>query len=148
MSVDVMRRELVSLNSLDTVPDIQGPVRSNAEAFLGKKIVACEGATEIGCLRAYDIYKFKGKSIPVWSLSTSYFDSRGAGKIKSVCGQLVKLGYQVAMLCDNDEPDQLSEEDVKHLMLILVSMSVNGSREIQLKTSFFMIVLGPKFLNF
>ncbi len=109
---------VVSLNSLDTVPDIQGPVRSNAEAFLGKKIVACEGATEIGCLRAYDIYKFKGENIPVWSLSTSYFDSHGADKIKSVCEQLVKLGYQVAMLCDNDAPEKLNREDIEHLIAI------------------------------
>ena len=106
----------ISLSSLATVPDIQGPVRSNAEAFLGRKIVACEGPTEIGCLRAYDIYKFKGKSMPVWSLSTSYFNSGGASRIKPACQQLVKLGYQVAVLCDNDAPDQLSEEDVEYLI--------------------------------
>ena len=67
----------VSLESLAIVPNIQGPVRTNAEAFLGSKIIACEGPTEIGCLRAYDVYRFTEKRTPVWSLATSYFDSRG-----------------------------------------------------------------------
>ena len=108
----------VSLDSLATVPDIQRHVRSNAEAFLGKKIVACEGLTEIGCLRAYDIYRSKGDNTPVWSLSTSYFNSGGAGQIKLICQQLINLGYQVAVLCDNDAQDQLSEEDIRHLVNI------------------------------
>ena len=38
----------ISLDSLAIVPDFQGPVRNNAEAFLGSKIIACEGPTEIG----------------------------------------------------------------------------------------------------
>ena len=117
----VCRRDaegVVSLESLATVPDIQRHVRGNAEAFLGKKIVVCEGSTEIGCLRAYDIYKFEGNSTPVWSLSTSYFNSGGAGQIKLICQQLVNLGYQVAVLCDNDAEEQLSEEDVEHLSKI------------------------------
>jgi len=106
---------IVNLESLAMVPDIQGQVRFNAEAFLGSKIVACEGRTEIGCLRAYDTYRFDENSPPVWSLSTSYFDCRGPGEIKSVCPQLIQLGYHVAALCDNDAPNQLSDEDVANL---------------------------------
>ena len=106
---------IVTLDSLGNVSDIQGEVRSNAEAFLGSKIVACEGLTEIGCLRAYDIYRFDENNPPVWSLATAYFDCRGAGRIKSVCPKLIQLGYQVAVLCDNDALDQLSTVDVENL---------------------------------
>lgn len=106
----------VDIESLDTVSGIQGSLRRNAEAFLGRKIVVCEGATEIGCLRAYDTYRFgKGDSSPVWSLATSYFDSNGAGKIESVCRQLVELGYKTAVLCDNDDQNQISEDTVTQL---------------------------------
>lgn len=106
----------VDIESLDTVSGIQGPVRRNAEAFLGRKIIVCEGATEIGCLRAYDTYRFdKENSSPVWSLATSYFDSGGAGSIVSNCEQLVELGYKTAVVCDNDASDQISKEDVERL---------------------------------
>jgi putative ATP-dependent endonuclease of the OLD family len=106
---------IVSLESLGNVTDIQGAVRSNAEAFLGSKIVACEGPTEIGCLRAYDIYRFDENDPPVWSLATSYFNCAGAGNIKSVCPKLMHLGYQIAVLCDNDAPEQLSALDVANI---------------------------------
>jgi hypothetical protein len=102
----------ITVQSLGNVPDIQGPVRSNAEAFLGSRIVACEGLTEIGCLRAYDLFRLDAKDPPVWSLSTSYFNCGGANKIAPICPQLVQLGFQTGVLCDNDAPDQLSAEDV------------------------------------
>jgi putative ATP-dependent endonuclease of the OLD family len=74
----------VNLESLSVVPDIQGQVRTNAEAFLGSKIVGCEGLTEIGCLRAYDVYRFDENNPPVWSLATSYLNCGGAPKIRPV----------------------------------------------------------------
>ncbi len=62
--LDVTKQELwvcwrdstsaVIVKSLNTVSGIQGPVRTNAEAFLGNRTVTCEGLTEIGLLRAYD----------------------------------------------------------------------------------------------
>ncbi|MDH3274716.1 MAG: ATP-binding protein, partial [Gammaproteobacteria bacterium] len=105
----------VTVQSLGSVPDIQGSVRSNAEAFLGSRIVACEGPTEIGCLRAYDLFRFDASDPPVWSLSTSYFNCGGANRIAPTCPQLVQLGYKTGVLCDNDAPDQLSAADVTAL---------------------------------
>lgn len=106
---------VVTPKSLGTIPNIQGAVRRNAEAFLGRKIIACEGPTEIGCLRAYDIYRFDESDPPVWSLATSYFNCGGAGQIKVVCPQLIKLGYEAGVLCDNDAPEQLSADDLNHI---------------------------------
>lgn len=106
---------IVNLESLSIVPEIQGQVRTNAEAFLGSKIIGCEGVTEIGCLRAYDVYRFDGSDPPVWSLATSYMNCGGASFIKPVCEKLLVLGYQTAVLCDNDAPDQISADDVKYL---------------------------------
>lgn len=105
----------ITVQSLGTVPDIQGSVRSNAEAFLGSRIVACEGPTEIGCLRAYDLFRFDANDPPVWSLSTSYFNCGGANRIAPTCPQLVQLGYKTGVVCDNDAPDQLSAADVAAL---------------------------------
>ncbi len=105
----------VKLESMGTVQDIQGYVRSNAEAFLGSKIIACEGPTEIGCLRAYDLYRWDENNPPVWSLATSYFNCGGGGNIKSVCPKLLQLGYKTAVVCDNDSDVQLSPKEVERL---------------------------------
>ena len=105
----------ITLNSLATVPGIQGPVRTNAEAFLGSKIIVCEGLTEIGCLRAFDLFSLEQSRPPVWTLATAYFDCRGAGGIAPTCPRLVSLGYQTAVLCDNDAPEQLSAEQLAGL---------------------------------
>jgi hypothetical protein len=116
----VCRRDgmgVVKVESMGIVADIQGAVRFNAEAFLGSKVVACEGPTEIGCLRAYDVFRFDAHNPPVWSLATSYFNCGGGGSIKVVCPQLIQLGYQTAVLCDNDAQDQLSDEDVRSLAI-------------------------------
>jgi len=105
----------ISLESLGAIPDIQGHVRMNAEAFLGSKIVACEGPTEIGCLRAYDRFRFDEKNPPVWSLATSYFNCGGGGKVKVITPKIASLGYKTAALCDNDVPDHLTSTDVTNL---------------------------------
>ena len=105
----------VTVASIATVPDIQGAIRTNAEAFLGSKIVACEGPTEIGCIRAYDIFRLDTNDPPVWTLATGYFNCGGAASIKTVCPKLSQLGYRTALLCDNDAPNHLSEADVSCL---------------------------------
>ncbi|MCS3974745.1 MULTISPECIES: ATP-dependent endonuclease [Bradyrhizobium] len=106
---------VVTLRSLGTVPGIQGPARANAESFLGNRIVACEGLTEIGLLRAYDMFRFDANNAPVWSLATAYFNCDGASKIKANAERLAALGYRTAVLCDSDAPDHLSREDIEKL---------------------------------
>ena len=106
---------IVSLECLTVVPEIQGQVRANAEAFLGSKIVGCEGSTEVGCLRAYDIFRFDKNDPPVWSLATSYLNCGGASCIKPVCEKLLVLGYHTAVLCDNDAPTQITAADIQNL---------------------------------
>lgn len=105
----------VSLESLAIVPDIQGQVRANAEAFLGSKIVSCEGATEVGCLRAYDVYRFDEDNPPVWSLATSYLNCGGASRMKPICEKLLALGYHTSVMCDNDDPTQITAVDIQSL---------------------------------
>ena len=105
----------VSLESLAIVPDIQGQVRANAEAFLGGKIIGCEGPTEVGCLRAYDVYRFDENNPPVWSLATSYLNCGGVSRIKPVCDQLIALGYHTAVLCDNDAPNHFTTTAIQDL---------------------------------
>lgn len=106
---------LVSITSLNEVPDSQAPLRSNAEAFLGKNIIICEGPTEIGCLRALDQFKANEGETPVWSLDTSYFNSGGMGSIKRQAEMLKLAGYNVLVFCDNDTPKSFGQKDIQEL---------------------------------
>jgi hypothetical protein len=105
----------VTIHSLKEVPKIQPSIRKNAEAFLGRKIVVCEGRTEIGLLRALDLIKYEAGQSPVWSASTVYFDAGGAGELKSVSQRLHECGYSVAVLCDNDNPSSFSDTNKTEL---------------------------------
>lgn len=109
--------ETIELVSFSKIPESQGPIRSNAEAFLGKKIIVCEGATEIGLLRSLDkiMTEKNQSSIPTWTLNTAYYNAGGGSKIKKEAKCLHELGYEVAILCDNDLPDELTQEDLNKL---------------------------------
>lgn len=106
---------LLEVKSLSTVPNSQGPLRSNAEAFLGKKIIVCEGVTEVGILRALDELCSVGPNIPVWTLNTAYFNAGGIGNVKREAIALKKLGYEVSIFCDDDTPTAFTPTDVTEL---------------------------------
>lgn len=129
----------VVLESLAVVPDIQGQARANAEAFLGSKIIGCEGATEVGCLRAYDVYCFDENNPPVWSIATSYLNCGGASRIKPICEKLLILGYHTAALCDNDAPTQITAVEIQNLQdagAHICQWDENNSTERQLFADF------------
>lgn len=94
---------------------IQGKIRSGAEAFLARKIIVCEGATEVGFLRGLDNYWVsKGKDSFAYQ-GISLFDANGASKIKEIADGLKQLSYGVGVLADSDRKDQFSEDDAIYL---------------------------------
>lgn len=63
--------------------NIQGKIRSSAEAFLAKKVVICEGATEVGFLRGFDDYQVsKGKN-PFSYLGVALLDATSGSKVEA-----------------------------------------------------------------
>ncbi len=88
--------------------EAQGKIRSSAEAFLSKKVVVCEGATEVGFLRGYDDYQVgKGKD-PFSYHGVSLLNAGGASKIKALAEALNLLGYEVCVVADGDAEKQFS----------------------------------------
>lgn len=125
----------MSIQSLNIVPNVQGPVRSNAEAFLGTKIIACEGLTEIGLLKAYDNFRIEAEAIPVWSLRTAFMNCGGGSKVRPACESLVALGYRTAFLCDDDAPTQIGPADfaaLESIGVLATHWNDNNSTEGQL----------------
>ncbi len=96
--------------------EVQGKIRSSTEAFLAKKVVVCEGATEVGFVRGFDDHQVgKGKD-PLSYHGVELLDARGAKNIKGLAKAFKALGYEVTVLADADSPENFSEADEAELV--------------------------------
>jgi predicted ATP-dependent endonuclease of OLD family len=95
--------------------NIQGQLRSGAEAFLSTKVVVCEGATEVGFLRGLDYYWASLGLNPFSYLGIALLNAGGASKIKALATGFKALHYDVCVLADADAPKQFSPNDEKEL---------------------------------
>jgi putative ATP-dependent endonuclease of the OLD family len=89
-----------SCNTFDG--SLQGCLRKNPEAFFAKKVIVCEGATEIGICRAIDNCRIKNQKENVAACGIRFADGNGAEMIK-YCEGFKKSGFKVALFCDSDE---------------------------------------------
>lgn len=79
----------------------QATVRSGASAMLARRIVVCEGPTEVGLCRALVSMWDEAEDLPMALVGTAVRDGRGSeAPKKAQC--LARLGYGVALLVDND----------------------------------------------
>ena len=83
--------------------EIQDCIRKNPEALMAKKIVICEGATEVGVCKGVNEYRvIEGKRNAAYN-GVRFADGAGANLVKYAKG-FKKLGYDVLVLCDSDDP--------------------------------------------
>jgi predicted ATPase len=106
--VFVVRQQLDQhrVRRVGAVDAIQGMLRKNAEAFLAKSIVVCEGASEVGLGRGLDRY-WRSKGRPsFFALGGAYVDTGGSepDRCFEQGSALLKLGYRVLVLADADKP--------------------------------------------
>lgn len=104
--------------------ELQGKIRSSTEAFLAKKVVVCEGATEVGFVRGFDDHQVgKGKD-PLSYHGAALLDARGASKIKDLAKAFKSLGYDVSVLADADAEEQFSTADTEELKKLGIPVHV------------------------
>lgn len=96
--------------------EVQGKIRSSAEAFLAKKVVVCEGATEVGFLRGFDDHQLENGKDPLSYHGVALLDAKGASKVKGMAIAFKKLGYDVSVLADGDAEKQFSTADAVGLV--------------------------------
>ena len=84
---------------------MQAEIRKNAEAFLCKRLIVCEGKTEIGFVRALDSYLAKTKNFRMAYKGVGTADGGGSSIFKCV-DILRSCGYKVCLLMDSDVPDE------------------------------------------
>ncbi len=85
--------------------NMQAQIRKNAEAFLSKRIIVCEGKTEIGFVRAMDTHLSKTKNYRMAHKGVGIAD--GGGSTIFECAKALRLcGYDVCLLMDSDLPEE------------------------------------------
>jgi energy-coupling factor transporter ATP-binding protein EcfA2 len=89
----------------DHLDNLQGVARTQPLAFLGRKLLLCEGATEVGLIRGLMRHwtKEKGGQHPV-NVGFVYIDGKGRTAAPACALELKRIGYDVALLADTDEP--------------------------------------------
>jgi putative ATP-dependent endonuclease of the OLD family len=96
--------------------EIQGKIRSSTEAFLARKVVVCEGATEVGFLRGFDDHQVENNKESFSFYGVALLDAKGAGNIKALAKAFKSLFYDVTVLADGDAVKLFSPADEKELV--------------------------------
>jgi putative ATP-dependent endonuclease of the OLD family len=89
-----------------TANDIQATIRSDPETLLARKVIVCEGASEVGFLRGLDIYWTSQGHSSLLSAGVSYANA-GGGSPENCFERgkaLRQLGYGAAVFLDGDLP--------------------------------------------
>jgi putative ATP-dependent endonuclease of OLD family len=101
----VLRNELddsvVTRSFSEREIDLQKTVRACPEAFFAKKVIVCEGATEIGICRAIDKWRGKTGQSHMALLDCAYVDGVG-NTIDVRVNEIEQSGIQTAIFCDSD----------------------------------------------
>ncbi|MBO4693329.1 MAG: AAA family ATPase [Clostridia bacterium] len=100
----VLKSDQIGVN--DT---IQAQVRRNPESFLSKRLVVCEGSTEIGFIRAFDRFLAKTKNYRMAYKGVNIADGNGANIFK--CADIFReCGYDICIVMDSDNDNDKSEK--------------------------------------
>lgn len=126
--------------------EVQGKIRSSAEAFLAKKVVVCEGATEVGFLRGFDDHQVENNIEPFSFHGIALVDAKGASKVKALAKAFKSLCYDVSVLADGDAEKQFSPADEKELVGLGIPVHV-WSEKLSLEQRAFLDLSWPSVLN-
>ena len=100
-------RVVRSINGVTEVrqvdPAIQPILLKNSEAFLARKVLVCEGKTEIGLCRRLDEW-WSENGLPSFGLSGVALADGGGRAAPNIARAFAQVGYDVALLGDSDVP--------------------------------------------
>ncbi len=82
--------------------DFQGCLRNNPNAFFSRRVIICEGATEVGICRALNDYRIMNKMHNLELRAISIVDGKG-NSFANYCLKFKEAGFDVCAFCDSDE---------------------------------------------
>lgn len=123
----IVRKNATSI--LNVGSQMQDCLRKNSEALFAKKIIMCEGATEIGICKAINEYRiFTGKESASYS-GIRFADGTGSNFI-NYCKGFNVLGYPQIVFCDSDDK-AINQQKKELLELGIVSYDCNPDYSIE-----------------
>lgn len=96
--------EQVSITNIPEKDNWQAIVRANPEGFFCKKIIVCEGKTEIGICRALDKWRQNNNKGSMSSNDCFYILGEGSSIIERA-QKIKKLGFETCVFIDSDKQD-------------------------------------------
>ncbi|MHB1262118.1 MAG: ATP-dependent nuclease [Thermoplasmatota archaeon] len=88
--------------NLASAGDFQGPIRACPDAFLAQAVVVCEGATEIGLMRGFDLERTRQGKQSLMARGVALADGGGDNTYERALA-FQRLGFPVAILRDSDK---------------------------------------------
>lgn len=107
LSVDrlrVVRTTVGTISVQKPTADLQANVRTTPDALLARKVLVTEGKTEVGVLRALDRHWEETRGAPLAHHGVAVVNGDGNLKCLKVALGLLRLGYPVCVLADDDVP--------------------------------------------
>ena len=103
---------LHQLNEKENIKaDVQALLRTNPDAFLCKRIIVCEGKTEVGLLRAFDSYLSEIGMGRLAHYGVTAVPGGGGDNFFQLALLLYKCGFDVAILMDSDIPEEETQKE-------------------------------------
>jgi putative ATP-dependent endonuclease of OLD family len=123
--------DIGTVSTKDCDENHQSIIRACPEAMYAKKVIVCEGKTEIGICRALDLYRQKKGLSSIAALDT-VFVYGGGHSFSERAMTLNELGLDVCVFCDSDD-DNLSptKEDLKSKDIAIFDCESKNSIEDQ-----------------
>ena len=84
--------------------ELQKTIRACPEAFFAKKVIVCEGATEVGICRAMDKWRAQHSEERMSFKDCAYVDGTG-NNIAQRVHEINEAGLKTALFCDSDLKD-------------------------------------------
>lgn len=95
------------------VPDtLRALVRKSPEAFLARRVIVCEGRTEVGLCRGIDVVESEGTGCFAY-FGTAFADAGGRTEVGGTALAFVELGYKVSVFADSDADLDKSDHELK-----------------------------------
>ena len=110
----------------------QGCLRNNPEAFFSRKILVCEGATEVGICRTLNNYRISHGKENFAIMGIGIVDGTGSNLVE-YSKSFKKVGFETCIFCDSDDASTNSKkEELKTLDIEVVDCENGNSIEQQL----------------
>lgn len=91
--------------------DVQALLRTNPDAFLCKRIIVCEGKTEVGLLRAFDSYLAENGTGRLAHYGVTAVPGGGGDNFFQLALLLYECGFDVAIMMDSDIPEEEKQKE-------------------------------------